>query len=77
VPSISEDSRVAAEKVQVQLLGQHSQVAPLRKAAQHFKPGLWIRIDSIRIRIQKFSSIQIRIRIRIHNVIESGSTTVL
>jgi hypothetical protein len=31
--------------------------------------GLWIRINSIRIRIQKFSSI----RIRIHTVIESGS----
>jgi hypothetical protein len=44
-----------------------------------FISGFWIRIDSIRIRIriQKFSSI----RIRIHNVIESGSgsgsTTVL
>jgi hypothetical protein len=34
-----------------------------------FKAGLWIRIDSIRI--QQFSSI--RIRIRIHKVIESGS----
>jgi hypothetical protein len=30
-------------------------------------PGLWIRIDSIRIRIQHFSSI------RIHKIIESGS----
>jgi hypothetical protein len=37
------------------------------------KAGLWIRIDSIWIRIQKFSSIWIRIRIRIYNVIESGS----
>jgi hypothetical protein len=47
----------------------------------YFTRRLWIRIDSIRIRIriQKFSSIRIRIRIRIHNVIESGSgsTTVL
>jgi hypothetical protein len=30
-----------------------------------FKAGLWIRIDSIRIRIQHFSSIQIRIRIQL------------
>ena len=33
------------------------------------KPGLWIRIVSIRIRIQHFSSI----RIWIHKIIESGS----
>jgi hypothetical protein len=35
------------------------------------KPGLWIRIESIRIRIQHFFSI----RIRIHTIFESGSTT--
>jgi hypothetical protein len=28
------------------------------------RPGLWIRIDSIRIRIQHFSSIRIRLRIQ-------------
>jgi hypothetical protein len=33
------------------------------------EPGLWIRIDLIRIRIQHFSSI----RIRIYKVTESGS----
>jgi hypothetical protein len=48
---------------------------PMR--SNSFKAGLWIRIDSIRIRIQQYSSILIRIRIRIHKVIESGSTTVL
>jgi hypothetical protein len=35
----------------------------------HFTAGLWIRIESIRIWIQHFSSI----RIRIHNIFESGS----
>jgi hypothetical protein len=35
------------------------------------KPELWIRIDSVRI--QHFSSIRIRFRIRIHKICESGS----
>jgi hypothetical protein len=35
------------------------------------KAGLWIRIDSIRIWIRHFSSIQIRIHI--YKIIESGS----
>jgi hypothetical protein len=37
----------------------------------NFFPGLWIQIDSIRIRIHQFNSIQTWIQI--HKVIESGS----
>jgi hypothetical protein len=36
---------------------------------EEFEAGLWIRIDSVQIRIQHFSSI----RIRIHKIFESGS----
>jgi hypothetical protein len=42
---------------------------PLVVESLLFFPGLWIRIDSIRIRIKLFSSI----RIWNHKIIESGS----
>jgi hypothetical protein len=38
------------------------------------EPGLWIRIDIIRIRIQHFCSIRIRIRFRIQAKTELSKT---
>jgi hypothetical protein len=40
----------------------------------HFKAGLWIRIDLIRIRIQHFCSIRIQNRIRIQAKTELSKT---
>jgi hypothetical protein len=40
-------------------------VVPVIEDPDYDEPGLWIRIDSIRIRIQNFCSIRIRIQFRI------------
>jgi hypothetical protein len=56
------------------LVQVHQTVLELILVENMFEPGLWIRIDLIRIRIQHFCSIRIQFRFRIQAKTELSKT---
>jgi hypothetical protein len=59
------EQRVAAARILEQVELQELASEEQKVLYLHFQAGLWIRIDLIRIRIQHFCSIRIRIKFRI------------